>query len=188
MKTITIDGKEFRPYITIKQLEENIQHIAETFNARYEGSTEENCPIFIVVLNGAARFANKLFEYLTFRYKIEYCKYHSYTGTESTELVADLPMPHIPAGHDVMLIEDLIDTGRTTLALVSEILDLYPHMYGENLGVITLLNKPNKHTSLTDYFIQNRDECINIDNEFIVGYGMDYNGYGRELNEIYIEV
>ena len=188
MNTITINNKKFKSYISSKRLNKCVQDTADILNAKYKDVAEENCPVFVVVLNGSARFANDLFNKLTFRCKLEYCKYHSYNNTNSAKLIADLPVPYIPRGHDIILIEDLIDTGQTIKEIIKSILNTYPYITQEKIGVITLLNKYDNHSSLYDQFIVNKYSCINIDNSFIVGYGMDYNGYGRELNEIYIEV
>ena len=173
-KNITLGDKSFRPYITESQILSAIRQMATQINKDYEGST----PLIVPILNGSFMFASDLVKELTCQCEISFIKASSYRGTSSTgELTSLIGINEDVKGRDIIIIEDIIDTGHTLAKIVPAMQALQPG----SIAIATLLFKPKalKVDLKIDY------TGIEIPNEFIVGYGLDYNGLGRNLREIY---
>lgn len=174
MNKIKIKDKYFELYINRSQIQKEIAQIAEKLNKNMEGKT----PLFIVVLNGSFMFASDLLKQLTFNCEISFIKLASYQGTTSTETINTLiGLTENIKNRNIVIIEDIIDTGYTIQEILSELNKKEP----AQISVCTLFFKPDayKINQKIDYI------GIEIPNDFVVGYGMDYNGYGRQFPDLY---
>ncbi|MBI1222639.1 MAG: hypoxanthine phosphoribosyltransferase [Bacteroidetes bacterium] len=156
------------------QIQERVQQMARDMERDYLGKR----PIFVTVLNGAIHFASDLTRNFKDKCDITFVKYSSYKGTKSTgTLQCSLGIQESIFGRHIILLEDIVDTGLTIAGIFEELSKQEPL----SIRVATLLYKPKamKHTIQPDYV------GFEIENEFVVGYGMDYNGLGRNLPEIY---
>lgn len=173
-KIVKIKDKEFRPYIEPKEIDIIINQLAERLNQDYAGKT----PLLVAILNGAFIFAADLVKKLDFPCRISLIKVSSYSGTESTHNVCDLiGLQESIEDEDVIIVEDIVDTGVTMEHLLSRMKQENPR----SLAVCSLPFKPDKFTK--DYKIDYIGKSI--PNQFVVGYGFDYDGYGRNLPGIY---
>ncbi len=173
-QTITLGDKSFRLYITEQQILSAVRQMADRINQDYAGKT----PLIVPILNGSFMFASDLVKYLTCQCEISFIKASSYRGTTSTgELTSLIGINEDVKGRDIILVEDIIDTGHTLAKIVPATEALGP----ASVKVATLLFKPKalKTDLRIDYV------GMEIPNEFIVGYGLDYDGLGRNLREIY---
>jgi hypoxanthine phosphoribosyltransferase len=172
--TITLGDKSFRPYISETQILAAIRQMAARINSDYAGKS----PLLIPILNGSFMFASDLMKELTCPCEISFIKASSYRGTSSTGSLATLiGVNEEIKGRDIIILEDIIDTGHTLAKIIPALQARAP----STLKVSTLLFKPNalKTEIPIDYI------GIEIPNAFIVGYGLDYNGLGRNLRHIY---
>ena len=173
-QAIALGDKSFRLYISEQEILAAVKKIAEKINHDFAGK----CPLIVPVLNGSFMFASDLMKELSCDCQITFIKASSYKGMESTGSLATLiGINEDITGRDIIILEDIIDTGHTLAKIIPSIKALGP----ATVKVGTLLFKPQAlKTDLTiDY------TGIEIPNEFIVGYGLDYNGLGRNLKEIY---
>ena len=172
---ITILDKTFVPFIEREKLEERISELATQISADYK----DRCPLFIVVLNGAFLFATELIKRTQLQCEITFVKLASYSQTESTGNVRQIiGLEEKITGRDVIIIEDIVDTGLTMTQLVNQIIALDP----ASVEIATLLHKPDALQKPVNM----RYMGFEIENRFVVGYGLDYNGLGRNLNALYI--
>lgn len=172
---ITIQDKQFDLFIPHEQINERVSKLAEELNADYQGKT----PILIALLNGAFVFAADLVRKLRFDHEIQFTKYSSYDGMNTTGKVKELiGLPIDIKDKDVIVVEDIIDTGTT----MSELIPLLKSKGPKSLEIATLLMKPGKLAVNIDV----KYCAMNIPNEFIVGYGLDYDGVGRNYKSIYV--
>ena len=174
MNTIKVLDKEFRLYIKQEEIETVIKDIANKINEEYK----DKSPLFLVMLNGAFMFASQLFKELTIDCETSFVKYASYDGTQSTCEVKELiGLNSNLEGRDVVIVEDIIDSGYTMNCLLNKL----EAMKVSSVKIATMLFKPNafKFDYKIDYI------GMNIGNEFIVGYGLDYNQHGRNYGSIY---
>lgn len=172
--TIQIHDKKFEPYLTFEEIDRAIQQIADRLNKELKDKN----PLFIPILNGAFMFAADLFKKLNFPCEVSFVKFASYVGTSSSENVKQLMgLNHDIKGRSVVIVEDIIDSGLT----IHKILDLLEQNQVRDVKIATLLLKPDafKGTYKVDYV------GLNIPNDFIVGYGLDYNQQGRNYKDIY---
>ncbi len=174
MQIITVHDKQFVPFLDKAAIEEKIKEVAAKIDIDYAGKT----PLFIAVLNGAFMFAADLFKHLTIEAEICFIKLASYKGTKSTgQVITAIGLDEDINGRDVIILEDIIDTGKTMSHFMPQIINQQP----ASLKLAALLYKPeaNEHNTTVDY------NCFSIPNKFVVGYGLDYDGLGRNLAEIY---
>ncbi len=174
MEIIKVLDKEFKLYIKQEEIENVIKDIANQINVEYKDKN----PLFLVMLNGAFMFASQLFKELTIDCETSFVKYASYEGTQSTCEVKELiGLNSSLEGREVVIIEDIIDSGYTMKCLLQKL----EAMKVASVKVATMLFKPNafKFDYKIDYI------GMNIGNEFIVGYGLDYNQHGRNYGSIY---
>ncbi|UBM63333.1 hypoxanthine phosphoribosyltransferase [Candidatus Sulfidibacterium hydrothermale] len=174
MATITVLDKVFEPYIPHEKILEAVRRMAKEL----ERDLADKNPLFLVILNGAFMFAGDLFKELHFPAEISFIKFVSYSGTHSTGNVRQLiGLDEDVAGRTVVLVEDIVDTGIS----MEKVLEYLSDKKIKDLRIATLLFKPNsykKHFKI-DYI------GIEIPNDFIIGYGLDYNGQARNLKDIY---
>ncbi|MDN4753254.1 phosphoribosyltransferase family protein [Porphyromonadaceae bacterium W3.11] len=176
MNKIQINGLTFVPYMNEEEIRPAITKIAEEIK-RDLGNKN---PLFICILNGAYMFASDLSKALNDSYEIAFAKYSSYSGLESTGELKEVMKPQVSVeGRTVVILEDLVDSGFT----VTEVEKLYLERGANEVYVAAMLSKPNaiqEGARKADY------TGINIPNDFIVGRGLDYNGVGRMLRDIYV--
>lgn len=172
---INILDKKFVPLISREVIENRIAAIASEIANDYEG----RCPLFIVVLNGAFLFASELVKRIPLSCEITFIKLASYSKTQSTGSIREIiGLNDDIAGRDVIIIEDIVDTGLTMAQLLRQINDLTP----ASVAIASLLHKPEALQTEIDI----RYTGFNIENNFVVGYGLDYDGIGRNLDAIYV--
>jgi hypoxanthine phosphoribosyltransferase len=174
MATIKVHDKLFETFLPEATIQQRIREIAETINREYAGKK----PLFIVILNGAFMFAADLFKSLTVDAEISFIKLVSYRGmTSSGDVITAIGLVDDIFGRDVIIVEDIVDTGKT----LTEFLPKLVHQQPASLKIASLLHKPAalRFPLTIDYL------GFSIENRFVVGYGLDYNGLGRNLKEIY---
>jgi len=174
MRTIRVKDKEFKLSIPASVISKAVDELASRLNQDLAGKN----PLFLVVLNGAFMFAADLYRKITIESEISFVKLASYSGTSSTSDVKELiGLNEKLKGRYVVILEDIIDTGTTMQYLINKL-----HYIGvEDVKLVALLFKPNafRESFRIDYL------GIEIPNEFIVGYGLDYDGFGRNYADIY---
>ena len=177
MNTIKVKDKEFAISIPEERILTEVDRLAVRLNRDLEG---EN-PLFLCVLNGSFVFAADLFRRIDIPAEISFVKLASYEGTASTGKVKELVgLAEDITGRTVVVVEDIVDTGHTMQKLVADLKSRGP----KAVHVCTLLLKPEKlKVKLDVEYI-----ALEIPNDFIVGYGLDYDGYGRNLRDIYTVV
>jgi len=173
-KIIKVIDKEFEIFIPFKEIDNAIQGVANQINKDYKNKK----PLFVVILNGAFMFAADLFKKLTIECEVSFVKLSSYQGTKTTEKVKKIiGLNESIQGRHVIIVEDIIDTGITMEHLLKELEAMKPH----DIRLATLLFKPEAFRK--DFKI--RYIGMNIPNDFILGYGLDYDGFARNLPDIY---
>ncbi|HSN50133.1 MAG TPA: hypoxanthine phosphoribosyltransferase [Bacteroidales bacterium] len=171
---IKVKDKEFQISIPAVKINLIVQELANQINRDYEGKN----PIFLSILNGSFIFAADLIRKITIPCEISFVKFSSYSGTSSTENVKELiGLSEDVGGRHVIIIEDIVDTGITMELLLEDVKKLNPASV--KLACFTFKPEAFRKTFRIDYL------GISIPNDFIVGYGLDYDGYGRNLPDIY---
>ena len=172
---ITLNDKVFRVMIPAEQIDAAVDRVAASLNERYAGRT----PIFLGVLSGSFLFLSDLVRKTTFDSQISFVKISSYQGTESTgEVKQQLGVDFDIKGRDIIIVEDIIETGHS----MNYLLDYLRSKNPASITICTLFFKPDKF--LYEYDVDY--VALSIGNEFIVGYGLDYNQLGRNLKDIYV--
>ncbi|HEY9115422.1 MAG TPA: hypoxanthine phosphoribosyltransferase [Bacteroidales bacterium] len=174
MSQIQIHDKQFETFITSDKLDRAILELAGKLNAELDGKT----PVFLAVLNGSFMFASDLLKKITIPCEISFVKLASYAGTTSTQHVRELiGFDENIKGRTVVVLEDIIDSGIT----LQKVLEKLKALEVGEIIITTLLFKPEAFKMSFDIdFIG-----IEIPNDFIVGYGLDYDKQGRNLKDIY---
>ena len=175
MSIIKVSDKEFAPFIPQEKIENEIHRIA----SEIKQDMMDKEPLFLVMLNGAFMFAAELFKNLEMPCEMAFVKYKTYEGTHSTgkaNALLGLDAEQIK-GRNIVIVEDIVDSGFT----MSQLLKDLDADGAKSVRIATMMFKPNafKFNYKIDYI------GMNIGNDFIVGYGLDYNEYGRNLKEIY---
>lgn len=174
MSIVKIKDKTFRTSITESEIQQRIQELAERINHDMEGKT----PLFISVLNGAFMFTADLLRRITVPCEVSFVKLASYQGVLSTGKVREvLGLNEDISGRTVIIVEDIIDTGRTMHQMLESLQTRNP----KEVHLCTLFVKPDKIEEPLDI----KYACFSIPNDFIVGYGLDYDQQGRNLPEIF---
>lgn len=166
---------EFKLYIGSREIEKEIDRIAGDINRDYRGKD----PLFIGILNGAFIFAADLIRKITLPSEISFLKVSSYEMMQSSEKIKELiGLDQDIEGRDLIILEDIIDTGLT----LKYLLDALSGRGASSIEIASLFLKPESFRGGLDI----RYIGFEIPNQFIVGYGLDYNGYGRNLKNVYI--
>jgi len=178
MEKIQLYDKVFRPYITNDEINKSIDQVAAKINADFAGCTD--VPVFLCVLNGAMLFAAELLKRLNFNLELVSIKMKSYEGVSTTGKVKTaMGLTSGVEGRRVIVVEDIVDSGYTMVALK----DILKEKGATDIYVCTMLYKPEalkvKDLKL-DYV------GMSIPNDFIVGFGLDYDELGRNLKDIYV--
>lgn len=171
---IQVLDKKFKPYIKAEQIQQQVAELAMKINSDYA----DKCPLFIAILNGSFMFASDLFKELTIKAEICFIKLASYKGTKSTgNVITSIGLDESLKDRHVIIVEDIVDTGKTLYEFLPQLTNQQP----ASLKIAALLHKPEALVfPLTiDYL------GFNVPNKFLLGYGLDYDGLGRNLKEIY---
>lgn len=174
MNIINVHDKTFEAYISKKQIEERISTLGAELSEAYRTQN----PIFLVVLNGAFMFASDLVKHLDFDCEIHFIKLSSYDGMQSTgNIKTVIGLTENIENRTIIIVEDIVDTGKTLFALVPELKKMRP----KSVAICTLLQKTEALTVdlKADYI------GFEIENKFVVGYGLDYDNLGRNYPMIY---
>ena len=177
MEKVRLHDKTFKKFIPYEKISEAIDNVAEQINKDFEGC--EDIPILLCVLNGSIMFTAELMKRIRFNCQIVSTKLTSYVGTETTGKVKQaLGLTADIAGRRVIVVEDIVDSGNTIVALR----DILIENKAKETRMCTLLLKPDayKKDVALDYV------AMEIPNDFIVGFGLDYDEIGRNLKDIYI--
>ncbi|MBQ0085658.1 MAG: hypoxanthine phosphoribosyltransferase [Prevotella sp.] len=174
MSEVQVLDKTFKTLITKEKIQERIKEIATQIN---EEMKDKN-PLFLAILNGSFIFAADLCRHLTINHEISFIKLASYEGTSSTGAIKQMiGLNSDMQNRHVIILEDIIDTGLTMKYILEQLTEQSP----ASIQICTLLHKPaNQQVPMDIKYI-----AFNIPNDFVVGYGLDYNQQGRNLNEIY---
>lgn len=177
MESLTIKGLNFVPYITRDEIARQVERVAAEIRNDY---SDNDAPIFICVLNGAFVFAADLFRMCAIHTaEISFIRFKSYEGTGTTGTVNQIMgLKEDITGRNVIIIEDIVDTGFTALKMIDELKKQNP----ASIRFATLLYKPQSNrTGFTpDYY------GFSIPPAFIIGYGLDLDGQARDLPDIYV--
>jgi len=172
--SIKVHDKTFDIYLSETQIQQRVKEIAETINKDYQGKR----PLIIAILNGSFMFAADLFKHLTIDTEISFIKLVSYRGMKSTgNVITSIGLDAELFGKDLIIIDDIVDTGKTLYNFLPKLKDHHP----ASLKIAALLHKPD-----ATKFPLNLDYVgFSIPDKFVIGYGLDYDGRGRNLKEIY---
>lgn len=174
MASITLHDKTFDTYLSEQTIQEKIKELAIAINNEYAGKK----PLFIAILNGSFMFAADLFKHLSIEAEICFIKLASYRGMKSSgNVVTAIGLDQDLYDREVIIVEDIVDTGKT----LNEFLPKLSHQQPKSLKIAALLHK----AEATKYNIQINYTGFVIPDKFVVGYGLDYDGLGRNLKEIY---
>ncbi len=175
-KTVTLNDRTFEVMIPAQEIDHAVERVAEQINRDY---ADKEVPLFIGVLNGSFMFMSDLMKKISFNCELSFVKVASYEGTESCGKVKSLiGLNQDLRGRHVVIVEDIVDTGRSIAHMIKELEALNP----ASVEVCTLFFKPNSYSE--KYPIRYR--AMEIGNEFIVGYGLDYDQLGRNLKDVYV--
>lgn len=174
MNTIQVLDKEFGPSITAAEILTQVRRVASEINRDYQGES----PLFLVVLNGAFIFAADLMREISLPSEVSFVKLASYEGTSTTGTVREvIGLNTDITGRPVIIVEDIVESGIT----MAHMIDTLKKQNPKSIDICTLLLKPKKMEVKLDI----RYAAMEIPNDFILGYGLDYNGLGRGLKDIY---
>ena len=174
METITIKDKNFAVSIPEKEILRQVARVAAEINRDYEGET----PVFLAVLNGAFLFAADLLREIKLPCEIHFVKLTSYQGLHSTGTIKEvIGLATDITNRPVIIIEDIVDSGMTMAHILNTLRTHNP----KSIDICTLLLKPGALKVQLDI----RYCALEIPNDFIVGYGLDYDGFGRNTRDIY---
>jgi hypoxanthine phosphoribosyltransferase len=174
MESVIIKDKRFEVSIPASKIAQRIKELGAKMNEDLKNTR----PIFVGVLNGSFLFAADLFREITLEAEITFIRVSSYSGTQSTGSVKSVVgIKESLEGRTVVIIEDIVDTGDTAIYLIDELKKQNP----EKILFASLLLKPDalRHPVKLDYV------GFEVPNDFLVGYGLDYDGLGRNLKDIY---
>lgn len=174
MKRVKILDKDFDLFIEATTIQDSIKNIAVKIN----NDLKDKNPIFIAVLNGSFMFAGDLMKHVDISSEITFVRIASYKGVNSTKDMKEvLGLNEDIKGRTVVIVEDIVDTGHTIERLITQFEAFEP----KEIKIATLLFKPKALVKdiKPDYV------ALEIPNDFIVGFGLDYDGYGRNLQDIY---
>lgn len=174
MSIVQIKDKRFKTFISEDEIQQRVKAVADRISHDMEGKK----PLLLAVLNGSFVFAADLMRHITIPCEISFVKLASYEGTVSTGKVVEvMGLNEDITGRDVIIVEDIVDTGKT----MERMLDTLGTRNPNSLHICTLLLKPEK----LKIPLNIEYAAMEIPNDFIVGYGLDYDQEGRNLRDIY---
>jgi hypoxanthine phosphoribosyltransferase len=173
-KAITVHDKEFKEFISAEKINASVCDIAARINTEYA----DKCPLFISVLNGSFIFTADLLRIVSIPCELTFIKVTSYQGTTTSGVVNNIFGLNQPLkDRHIIIVEDIVDTGIT----INNLIDQFEREHPASIKVATALFKPNAYqkTRKIDFV------GLEVGNEFLIGYGLDYNGLGRNISSIY---
>lgn len=174
MSVIKVHDKSFETYLSEEIILKRIKEMAADINADYAGKRL----LFIAILNGSFMFASDLFKHLNIEAELCFIKLASYKGMKSSgNVVTSIGLEDDLFNKDVIIVEDIVDTGKTLYNFLPKLM----HQQPKSMKIVTLLHK----SEATEYPVDLDYVGFDIPNKFVVGYGLDYDGLGRNLKEIY---
>ena len=174
MQTIQVKDKTFSLFIPEEKILREVKHVAMQINKDFEGKE----PVVLAVLNGSFIFAADLLREVNVPCEISFVKLASYQGVNTTGEIREVIGLSVDlTGRPVIIVEDIVDTGLTMAHMLEELKKQNP----TSIDICALLLKPGKLQVELDI----KYCCLQIPNDFIVGYGLDYDGYGRNTRDIY---
>lgn len=174
MNSIKVLDKEFIPYLSELEIQEKITLLASQLNKDYAGKK----PIFLSILNGSFLFTADLFKQITIEAEVCFIKLASYKGmTSSGNVITAIGLEANVTGRHIIIMEDIIDTGKTLHHYLPQLASSGP----ASVKIAVLLNKKEAR----QYEVPVDYTCFDIPNKFVVGYGLDYDGLGRNSKEIF---
>lgn len=173
--SIQLHDLRFKPYLSEEEIQKRVQEIAAQLTKDYGGKE----PVFLVMLKGAFVFATDLLRYYEGFPEISFVRTRSYSGTSSTRNVEVLlgPTPEEVTGRDIIIVEDIVDSGHT----MDRFIPILEAQNPNSICLVTLLFKPE----MLEKELEIDHVGFVIPPKFVVGYGLDYNGLGRNLDSIY---
>jgi hypoxanthine phosphoribosyltransferase len=174
---MTIKDLSFKKFISKTKVQQKVSQLAAQINEDYV----DKAPIFLPILNGSFMFASDLIKHITIPSKISFVKISSYAGTTSSgQLKTLIGLEESLFNQHIIIVEDIVDTGLTLQKIVEELKSLGT----KSVEVIALMRKQPAREKMIDA----KYVGFEINNEFVVGYGLDYDGLGRNLEDIYQSV
>lgn len=174
MATVRVHDKSFKTYLSRATIQKRVKEIAAAINKDYKGKK----PLFIAILNGSFMFASDLFKNLAIEAELCFIKLASYKGMKSSgKVITSIGLEEDLFGKDVIIVEDIVDTGKTLHKFLPKLI----HQQPKTLKIAALLHK----SEATEYPLTIDYVGFEIPNKFVVGYGLDYDGLGRNFKEIY---
>lgn len=176
MDIIQLHDKKFKLYISENEIQEMIKSIAKKLENDYASFVN---PLFLVVLNGSFMFASDLMKYFKLPCEISFVRFASYSGTQTTGNVKELiGLCEDVSNRTVIILEDIVDTGHT----LEKIIKTLKQHNNKDYRIASVFFKPNSYQLSHPIHYIGKE----IPNDFIVGYGLDYNGLGRNLSSVYV--
>lgn len=173
---ITLHDRKFRIMIPAEQIDKAVAAVAERINADYG---DKETPLFLGILNGSFMFMSDLIKKIEFNNELSFVKLASYEGVHSTgEVKTLIGLSGDIKGRHVIIVEDIVDTGESIEQMLRQLEPYQP----ASIAVCTLFFKPGSYRKQ----IPIEYRAMEIGNEFIVGYGLDYDQLGRSLKDIYV--
>ena len=174
MSVIQVHDKQFETYISEEKVQQRVKEIAAQMGKDFAGKK----PLFIAILNGSFMFASDLFKNISGEAEISFIKLASYKGMKSSgNVVTSIGLEVDIFNRDVIVVEDIVDTGKTLHRFLPKLL----HQNPSSLSVATFLHKPDA----TEFPVKLDYVGFEIPNKFVVGYGLDYDGLGRNYSAVY---
>ena len=174
MSNIQVLDKTFEPYLKEAAIQAKITELAGQLNKDYAGKR----PLFLSILNGSFLFTSDLFKQITLEAEVSFIKLASYKGTSSTgNVITAIGLDTNVKDRHIVILEDIIDTGKTLHHYLPQLDSMQP----ASVKIAVLLNKKEA----LQYPVQVDYACFDIPNKFVVGYGLDYDGLGRNSKDIY---
>lgn len=171
-----IKNLEFRKLLPESKIQKRIELLAEEINRDYDGKT----PVFLPILNGSFMFAADLIKRVTIECRISFTKVSSYSGTASSgQLKSLIGHDESVFNQDIVIVEDIVDTGLTLQRIMEELKSLG----AKSVETVSLLRKKPAR----DKNIEVKYVGFDLEEEFVVGYGLDYDGLGRNLKDLYVK-
>jgi len=173
---IKLHDKTFKVMIPAEKIDEAVAAVAERLNTDY---ADLDTPLFVGVLNGSFMFMSDLIKKIEFNNELSFVKLASYEGTSSTgEVKSLIGLNNSIEGRHVIIVEDIVDTGESIEHMIADLEARKP----ASIAVCTLFFKPGSYRKEREI----KYRAMEIGNEFIVGYGLDYDQLGRSLKDIYV--
>ncbi len=174
MNQIIVHDKKFQTFLSAEEIEIQIQRIGKAINEDYKNKR----PLFIAVLNGSFMFAADLFKTLDVEAEVCFVKLASYKGIKSTgQVLTTIGLDVSLKDREVVILEDIVDTGKTLHEFIPQLQDQHP----ASIEIAALLHKPEA----LQFPLNIKYIGFEVENKFLLGFGLDYDGLGRNLKEIY---